>query len=54
MVEELHALPVDRFADTLLDGVARWSERGSGASQKDDITLLAIHFNGVNKELVHA
>src|SRR5215472_6454157 len=54
MVEENHALPADRFADTLLDGVARWSEKISGPSQSDDITLLAIDFEGLDKELVAA
>jgi serine phosphatase RsbU (regulator of sigma subunit) len=46
VVEEHHALPADRFADTLLDGVARWSEKISGSGQSDDITLLAIDFQG--------
>jgi phosphoserine phosphatase RsbU/P len=46
MVEENHALPVDRFADAVLDAVARWSEKISGPSQSDDITLLAIDFQG--------
>jgi len=54
MVEENHALPADRFADTLLDGVARWSEQARGEGQSDDITLLAIDFKGVNEELVSA
>jgi serine phosphatase RsbU (regulator of sigma subunit) len=48
MVEENHALPADRLADAVLDGVARWSEKISGASQSDDITLLAIDFNGAH------
>ncbi len=48
MVEQNHALSADRFADTLLDGVARWSEKVSGASQSDDITLLAIDFKGAH------
>jgi phosphoserine phosphatase RsbU/P len=47
MVEENHALPADRFADTVLDAVARWSEKVSGASQSDDITLLTIDFKGL-------
>jgi phosphoserine phosphatase RsbU/P len=47
MVEENHALPADRFADTVLDAVARWSEKVSGPSQSDDITLLAIDFKGL-------
>jgi serine phosphatase RsbU (regulator of sigma subunit) len=47
MVKENHALPADQFADTLLDGVARWSEKISGQGQSDDITLLAIDFEGL-------
>ena len=46
MVEANHALPADQFVDALLDGVARWSEKISGPSQSDDITLLAIDFKG--------
>jgi serine phosphatase RsbU (regulator of sigma subunit) len=46
VVEEHHALPADRFADTLLDDVARWSEKISRSGQSDDITLLAIDFQG--------
>jgi phosphoserine phosphatase RsbU/P len=46
MVEENHALPADRFADAVLDRVAHWSEKISGPSQSDDITLLAIDFKG--------
>jgi serine phosphatase RsbU (regulator of sigma subunit) len=50
MVEQNHALPADRFADSLLDGVARWSTKISGPSQSDDITLLAIDFRGTQAE----
>jgi phosphoserine phosphatase RsbU/P len=50
MVEDNHALPADRFADTVLDGVARWSEKTSGQSQSDDITLLTIDFKGAHVE----
>jgi phosphoserine phosphatase RsbU/P len=46
MVENYHALPADRFADAVLEGVAHWSEKISEASQSDDITLLAIDFKG--------
>ena len=54
MVEANHALLADRFADALLDGVARWSEKISLPSQSDDTTLLAIDFEGLDKELVPA
>ena len=47
MVEEHHALPAERFADAVLNGVARWSKTISGPRQSDDITLLAIDFKGV-------
>jgi sigma-B regulation protein RsbU (phosphoserine phosphatase) len=50
MVEESHALPAGRLADAVLDGVARWSEKISGPSQQDDITLLAIDFKGAPAE----
>jgi phosphoserine phosphatase RsbU/P len=48
MVENYHALPADRFADAVLEGVAHWSEKISGPSQSDDITLLAIDFQGAH------
>jgi serine phosphatase RsbU (regulator of sigma subunit) len=48
IVEGNHALPADQFADTLLDGVAHWSEKLSGPSQSDDMTLLAIDFKGTH------
>jgi serine phosphatase RsbU (regulator of sigma subunit) len=54
MLEEKHALPADAFADTLLDGVARWSEKVLEPSQSDDITLLAIDFKGLSEELMPA
>jgi phosphoserine phosphatase RsbU/P len=48
MVQKNHALPPDRFADALLDGVVRWSEKICGPSQTDDITLLTIDFRGAH------
>ncbi|HEY6290017.1 MAG TPA: SpoIIE family protein phosphatase [Terriglobia bacterium] len=44
MLEEKRELSADAFADTMVDGVLRWSEKISGPSQSDDITLLAIDF----------
>ena len=32
--------------DSLLDELASWSEHPKGHGQKDDITLLAIDFQG--------
>jgi len=54
MLKEKHALPADAFADNLLDGVARWSEKISGLGQSDDITLLAIDVKGLHEDLVPA
>ena len=54
MVQNYHTLQANRFADAVLDGVACWSETISGPSQSDDITLLAIDFEGFDKELVPA
>jgi serine phosphatase RsbU (regulator of sigma subunit) len=44
MLEGNHALSADSFADTMVDYVLRWSEKFSGPSQSDDITLLTIDF----------
>jgi sigma-B regulation protein RsbU (phosphoserine phosphatase) len=43
-LESNQSLPADKFADTLLVEVTRWSERHTGQAQGDDITLLAVHF----------
>jgi serine phosphatase RsbU (regulator of sigma subunit) len=43
-VDANHGLPVNRFADGLLDELSRWSEHAVGPGQSDDITLLAIDF----------
>lgn len=45
-VESNHSLPVNRFADVLLDDLCRWSEHAVGPGQSDDITLLAVDFKG--------
>jgi len=47
MVEESRALPADRFGDAVLDRLGLWSEQASGQGHSDDITLLAIHFEGL-------
>ena len=44
IVESKHALLVNRFADTLLGELSRWSEDAIGAQQSDDVTLLVIDF----------
>jgi phosphoserine phosphatase RsbU/P len=43
-LETNHNLTADKFADSLLDELAGWSEHPTGQSQSDDITLLAIDF----------
>jgi sigma-B regulation protein RsbU (phosphoserine phosphatase) len=35
----------DRFANSLLEELSRWSARGPGVDLDDDITLVAIHVN---------
>jgi sigma-B regulation protein RsbU (phosphoserine phosphatase) len=41
-----HSLPIKHFTDALMEELARWSGNGLGPSQSDDITLLAIDFQG--------
>jgi sigma-B regulation protein RsbU (phosphoserine phosphatase) len=45
-LESNHHLKGDLFVDSLLDELASWSEHPKGHGQKDDITLLAIDFQG--------
>ena len=40
-------LAIDRFADGLLDELARWSGQPRGQGQQDDITVLTIDFNAI-------
>jgi serine phosphatase RsbU (regulator of sigma subunit) len=47
ILQSNHALQANRFADALLDELSRWSEAAIGPGQSDDITLLAIDFNGL-------
>lgn len=44
IVDSNYALPVNRFADAVLDGLLGWSENAIGSGQSDDITLLTIDF----------
>jgi phosphoserine phosphatase RsbU/P len=39
-------LPASEFADSLLNELALWSGHASGREPDDDVTLLAVHFNG--------
>jgi phosphoserine phosphatase RsbU/P len=43
-VEKNQSLPVDQFADVLLDELSRWSQQPRGQGQTDDITVLTIDF----------
>ena len=45
-MESNHGLPVDKFADGLLDELSRWSGEPRGQGQTDDITVLTIDFKG--------
>jgi sigma-B regulation protein RsbU (phosphoserine phosphatase) len=40
-------LPIDHFADGLLDELARWSGQPRGQGQQDDITVLTIDFKAI-------
>jgi sigma-B regulation protein RsbU (phosphoserine phosphatase) len=41
-----HGLKPDKFADSFLDELTRWSGRAKETAQEDDITLLVIDFQG--------
>ena len=43
-MEDNPALPVDQFADGLLDELSSWSQQPRGQGQQDDITILTIDF----------
>jgi sigma-B regulation protein RsbU (phosphoserine phosphatase) len=47
-----HHLSAGEFVDSLLDELSRWSDRDSGREAEDDVTLLAIHFNGRDRGAV--
>jgi phosphoserine phosphatase RsbU/P len=49
-LEHNHDLSAGQFVDNLLDELARWSDRASGREPEDDLTLLALHFDG-HKEI---
>jgi len=44
IVESIHDLPGNQFAEALLHSLSGWSERALGANQSDDITLLVIDY----------
>jgi phosphoserine phosphatase RsbU/P len=43
-MQKNHGLPVEQFADGLLDELSRWSGQPRGQGQQDDITVLTIEF----------
>jgi phosphoserine phosphatase RsbU/P len=45
-LEEHYDLPASQFADSLLDRLSLWSGRASGEDPDDDVTLLAVRFQG--------
>jgi serine phosphatase RsbU (regulator of sigma subunit) len=44
-----HDLSACQFVDGVLDELSLWSDTDSGREPKDDITLLAVHFNSREK-----
>jgi sigma-B regulation protein RsbU (phosphoserine phosphatase) len=43
-MEENKGLPVDGFADAIVDELSRWSEQPRGQGQQDDISVLSFDF----------
>jgi serine phosphatase RsbU (regulator of sigma subunit) len=41
-----HDRSAGEFVDRSLDELSRWSDRASGREPEDDLTLLAVHFDG--------
>jgi serine phosphatase RsbU (regulator of sigma subunit) len=41
-----HDMSASEFVDRSLDELSRWSDRASGREPEDDLTLLAVHFDG--------
>ena len=48
ILECKHDLPLGRFADALLYALSNWSEDAIGPRQADDITIIAIDFQGTS------
>lgn len=48
ILESKHGLPLGRFADALLYALSSWSEDAIGPRQADDITVIAIGFQGTS------
>ena len=45
-LESNHELSAGQFVDSFLDALSRWSDKASGREPEDDLTLMAIHFQG--------
>jgi serine phosphatase RsbU (regulator of sigma subunit) len=45
-LESNHELSAGQFVDSFLDALSRWSDQASGREPEDDLTLMAIHFQG--------
>lgn len=45
-IDDNKKLPIDQFAEGLLDELAQFSEQPRGEGQQDDITVLTIDFKG--------
>ena len=48
-LEKNHDLSAAQFVDGLLAELSLWSDRASGREPEDDLTLLAVRFNGREK-----
>jgi serine phosphatase RsbU (regulator of sigma subunit) len=49
-VEQHHRLGVAAFVDSLLERVSLWSGKAAGEEPDDDVTLLAVNFQGNGKQ----
>jgi len=45
-LESNHDLSAGQFVDSFLDELSQWSDKASGRESEDDLTLMAIHFQG--------
>jgi len=50
-LENNEGLTADVFVDGLMEQLSCWADRASGREMEDDLTLLAIHFNGTSNAL---
>jgi serine phosphatase RsbU (regulator of sigma subunit) len=45
-LQSSHDMSAGEFVDRALDELSKWSDRASGREPEDDLTLLAVHFDG--------